>query len=268
MSAECANCGTTLAGDYCHVCGQKVAHLKLGLHDFLHEAAHEFLHFDGKIVRTLKALFLRPGELTREFVAGRRARYISPIRLYLIVSAIFFFLAATHGAETGMVEVHSGPPPKGTTNVARTTPRNLDSRFERGAKKYDGHPEQLAEDIAHAFPKAMFILMPIFALLVMLVERRKQPLYIPHLYFAIHYHAFAFSVMSFATLLGIPHIAIITMLSKVMLLVIFVHLHLALRRVYGDSRLAALMKTIAISVVYGVCVVGAMMVILFAFLAT
>ena len=86
---NCLNCGAALQGKFCHACGQKAASGHLGMHDFAHEAAHEFLHLDGKILKTVKMLIIRPGELTREFLAGRRARYISPVRLYLTFSLIF-----------------------------------------------------------------------------------------------------------------------------------------------------------------------------------
>src|SRR5258708_12402152 len=73
----CANCGASLGGAYCHVCGQKAVSSDVSLHDFAHEAMHEFGHLDGKIVRTLRLLVAKPGMLTREFLDGRRSRYIS-----------------------------------------------------------------------------------------------------------------------------------------------------------------------------------------------
>src|SRR5262252_4987894 len=57
-----------------------------------HEALHEFAHVDGKIIQTVKLLVTKPGRLTTEFLAGRRARFISPVRLYLTCSLIFFAL--------------------------------------------------------------------------------------------------------------------------------------------------------------------------------
>ena len=90
----CGNCGTELAGSFCHACGQKAVSLEVGLKDLGHEAFHEFAHVDGKIVQTLKVLVTKPGLLTKEFLDGRRKRYISPVRLYLTCSLLFFALAA------------------------------------------------------------------------------------------------------------------------------------------------------------------------------
>ena len=74
MTDSCLNCGASLQGPYCHACGQKAVHPVANVHDFVHEATHEFLHLDGKILNTVKLLVMKPGQLTREFVEGRRTR--------------------------------------------------------------------------------------------------------------------------------------------------------------------------------------------------
>src|SRR5215831_3361631 len=94
LPADCANCGAALNGPYCQACGQKAASPNVSLHEFFHEAFHEFAHVDGKIVQTLRLLLTRPGRLTRDFLDGRRQRYVSPLRLYLTCSLIFFALAS------------------------------------------------------------------------------------------------------------------------------------------------------------------------------
>ena len=89
-ATECLNCGAPLQGPFCAHCGQRVAAARPTLHHFLHEATHEFLHVDGKIWRSLWLLFRRPGFLTREYFAGRRVRYVGPVRLYLLFSVLYF----------------------------------------------------------------------------------------------------------------------------------------------------------------------------------
>lgn len=87
--ANCLNCDTALAGEYCHVCGQHAhAHRTLGA--FWHDIAHGVLHFDGKVWRTLPLLAWRPGELTRRYIAGERARFVSPIALFLFSVFLMF----------------------------------------------------------------------------------------------------------------------------------------------------------------------------------
>lgn len=70
---QCPNCGVRLTGRYCADCGQKTAPLNPTIGHFLHEVAHELLHFDGKIFRSVWLLLTRPGFLTRELLAGRPA---------------------------------------------------------------------------------------------------------------------------------------------------------------------------------------------------
>jgi hypothetical protein len=79
---RCLNCGTALVGSYCHDCGQK-GHVHRTLHAFAHDLLHGVLHFEGKIFRTLPKLLFKPGELTRRYIAGERARFVSPLALFL-----------------------------------------------------------------------------------------------------------------------------------------------------------------------------------------
>ncbi|HSG34949.1 MAG TPA: DUF3667 domain-containing protein [Sphingomonadaceae bacterium] len=86
---DCLNCGTPLEGPYCRQCGQ-AAHLHRTLGGFLHDLAHGVLHLDGKVWRTLPMIALRPGRLTRDYIEGHRARYVSPMALFLFSVFLMF----------------------------------------------------------------------------------------------------------------------------------------------------------------------------------
>ena len=94
-SEACRNCGAILAGAYCSSCGQKrldardntLAHL-------LKQAFHQLTEIDGKLLRSLRLLLLSPGRLSREYMDGRRARYASPLSLFLLANVIYFFAPA------------------------------------------------------------------------------------------------------------------------------------------------------------------------------
>ncbi len=81
-AGDCLNCGTALTGNHCHMCGQK-AKVHRTLSAFWHDLVHSVFHFDGKIWRTLPLLMFRPGQLTRRYVHGERAKFVSPLALFL-----------------------------------------------------------------------------------------------------------------------------------------------------------------------------------------
>jgi hypothetical protein len=97
---SCLNCGTALAGPHCHQCGQ-AGHVHRTLTAFWHDLAHSVLHFDGKLWRTLPLLAWQPGELTRRYVAGQRASFVSPMALFLFSVFLMFAVFSTIGGPVG-----------------------------------------------------------------------------------------------------------------------------------------------------------------------
>ena len=85
QKVECANCGADVGGAYCSNCGQKT-HLHRSVRGFLHDMLHGVMHFDGKLWRTLPMLAWKPGELTRRYIDGERARFFSPIAIFLFIA--------------------------------------------------------------------------------------------------------------------------------------------------------------------------------------
>lgn len=90
----CANCGATVTGHFCANCGQKNEHAVHSIWHFLSEATEDLTHADSRLWQTIGALLFKPGFLTTEFLAGRRVRYLPPIRLYLVMSVLCFLIAA------------------------------------------------------------------------------------------------------------------------------------------------------------------------------
>jgi hypothetical protein len=90
---HCENCGAPLTGEFCGQCGQHAIDYRRSIFRVVLDAADSFLNWDTKFLQTLNMLLLRPWQLTNDFNAGRRARYVHPLRLYLIASVIFFLVA-------------------------------------------------------------------------------------------------------------------------------------------------------------------------------
>lgn len=85
----CLNCGAALIGNYCHACGQN-GHVHKTLGSIGHDLAHGAFHFEGKIWRTLPMLVRHPGQLTRRYIDGERARFVSPLALFLFTVFLMF----------------------------------------------------------------------------------------------------------------------------------------------------------------------------------
>ncbi len=100
---DCLNCGTPLTGAYCHRCGQK-AHLHRNLRSLVSDFVQGLFNFEGKIWRTLPMLVWRPGEMTRRYIQGERARFVSPVAIYLFTVFLMFAVLNSTGTLSPNVE--------------------------------------------------------------------------------------------------------------------------------------------------------------------
>jgi hypothetical protein len=98
---NCLNCGATVEERYCTRCGQENVEPKESVGHLIRHFFEDITHFDGKFFVTVKDLIIRPGFLTREYVAGRRAMYLNPIRMYIFISAVFFVSLFAGSKESG-----------------------------------------------------------------------------------------------------------------------------------------------------------------------
>lgn len=189
IDSSCLNCGAPLSGRFCAACGQKVLPPDPSLRDVTHEFFHELLHLDGRLFRTIRLLFTRPGFLTREMGQGRRARYIGPVRLYLTFSILFFAVLALTPA----------------TTMTREDSR-LGTVMSRGGWNYSGErllqgrsADQISEILEHVDqvwqPRLLFLMVPVLALLCLAMTRRPRRKFPYHLYFALHTKAALFAAV-------------------------------------------------------------------------
>src|SRR5260370_6285788 len=88
---QCENCGAHLTGHYCAQCGQAAVDYRRSFRHVIADVLDSFLNWDSKFFATIALLILKPWRLTNEFLAGKRARYVNPLRLYLLASILFFF---------------------------------------------------------------------------------------------------------------------------------------------------------------------------------
>lgn len=264
----CRNCGAPVDGAYCAACGQETALRLPTLREFLREAAGRYVALDGRFWRTMFALLARPGFLTREYLAGRRRRYIRPARLYLFATLIFFAVTRLLVGPIDIFEVHADTPeeakylsPDKGFNVQMGEDAfgslELQKRWNRfNNLSRSDKAEQLGEGMLRYAPYALFVLLPAFALLLKLVylgRRRRYPrrprLYGEHLVFAAYDHAFVFVAATIMLLLLGR-----TMALTIGVWVVGLYLLLSMRSVYGGPWIGLLLRAFVLFVSYMVLV--------------
>ncbi len=135
----CLNCGTQLVGSHCHHCGQE-AHLHRTIGAFLHDLMHGVLHLDGKIWRTLPMLVLKPGQLTREYIDGRRRRHVSPMAMFLFSVFAMFAVFSMVGLSVP-TELNNGAADPGVPAAIDDADSELAAARERLATLEEGSAE-------------------------------------------------------------------------------------------------------------------------------
>jgi hypothetical protein len=233
-SRRCLNCGSVVAGRHCAQCGQAYDVHILSMKEVAGDVTHSLLHLDSRIWQTIKLLVRRPGELTREFIAGRHQRYLPPFRLYLAISVVYFALQALlPGSESFNIqepqdvqkkEQAQADPASGESRQEPGTQvagdrkggasilagedcniRILDgggkTKFERSMSaacrqmKADGG-KRFAEHFATTAPKLMFLFLPLMAAVALLFYWKPRRLYAEHLVLFLHNHAFTFLLLA------------------------------------------------------------------------
>ena len=260
---SCLNCGEPLRGVYCHACGQKGGGPGLHFHDLVHELVHEFLHFDSKILRTFKLLLFFPGRLTRDYVEGRRVRYVGPVRLFLVCSVVLFGLLAFVKSE-----VVSDPDLRAAEaemalgeKAAEMEGNRIAAAAIHAAEKVVRDPEHVKGAILKGLSKSFFILVPLFAWVMWRLFAKDQPFYVAHMYFALHFHAFAFALLGVLTALALAHVSTKGVLQVAAGVAIVVYFYVAVRRALDVSWTRALWRgslVLAICSAFNAVVLGAL----------
>lgn len=147
--ARCLNCGNFLSGTYCSGCGQS-GHIHRSIGAFWHDLMHGVLHFEGKLWRTLPMLAWRPGDLTRRYINGERARFFSPLALFLftvfITFAVFNMLGTGEGPAVADAPDRTESRVSARTAVADLDRQIADARIQIAAARAAGRPTGDLED--------------------------------------------------------------------------------------------------------------------------
>ena len=267
-AGDCPNCGAAVAGNFCQQCGQETVLHPPSTREFLHEFIGHYVAVEGRLWKSLGLLLFRPGRLTLEYIKGRRARYVQPLRLYLTFSLIFFAVMKYSGHDDKVTEPKAAPAHPVTASATQATvpdrkpglvEEDRPGEFHLGAHelrewlgrhsprldaivggRVDQFGSQSPEDrdkaLLAAFygyvPYAIFFMMPLFALYLKGLYLGSGRRYGEHLLFALHTNGFAFLAMTMMLLT--PHG--FGWARWLLGLWLALYLPTAMRRVYGGAR--------------------------------
>jgi len=314
-TVACKNCNEPLIGPYCAVCGQDRDTHRRSVRDLAGALLEEIASFDSRILRTMRALLIQPGELPLAFYEGRTRRYVPALRLYLFVSLLFFLFLSVSGIAILQFQLVALPekivvkqdgkvfaitpddtepiPVPAYLNDGKqhysistralflsrlgTVPVNLPAdarqRLQRklaDRQKRTGRNSWVGRDLMATFnrlatdpaamnaplttwiPRALFLLLPAFALVLAAFYWRQRRAYyfVDHLVFSLNLHSFAFVALIAAAI--IAQVLAGTYVGVLLLVAIASYLLLAMRKFYRQGWTITASKFLAVAGIYTV----------------
>ena len=233
-SPDCLNCGTHLSGQYCDSCGQRSRSRQIKLWELVSDAFGDLFELDSRLWQTLVPLVIRPGRLTYDYLQGRRARFMPPFRMYLVLSLIFFVVAFfdPHAELSLLYEIPSEQEVAATAEDedededSIIVPFNdnegeeIEDDCEVEASDIEELPDFLArrftpkrvqqvceqmiadkgksvsEKVTSNIPTALIVLLPLMALVLKALYPLSRRYYVEHLLFFVHLHSFLFLLVT------------------------------------------------------------------------
>jgi hypothetical protein len=273
---RCLNCGQTLHGSFCSGCGQRSVPADPTVAELAGDAWHELSGYDGRVAATFRGL-LHPGRLTAEYLRGRRAHYLSPVRLYLIASVVYFVIAAAAPADPAQSPGEVRGPGNlriglwnDSRNVQLTEEERAQIREEIAQTVWplrvmlqavDRDPAAFRANLFTVMPRVFFAMLPVFAAIVWLFHRRRR--FPTALVFAVHVHALAFFALTLSELAKFTQVrSVMALVAAVMMVLVLIYVLRALRAVFGGSWGVTVAKAAAIGFVYVLTAIPAFFVIL------
>ena len=206
---------------FCPECGQENVETRQPFYYLFTHYVEDFLHYDSRFWKTILYLLFRPAKLTKEYLAGKRKRYVPPVTLYIFISFITFFIPAIlpdskskekkkesenqriiteeqgknnnrdHSARFEEQEKNDSKENSTEPNVnlkMKNVSKDKLTKLEEQIEKFD--TEKWLERIKHDFPKAIFLYMPVFAFWLWLFHSKKERYYFDHGIYTLHYFSF------------------------------------------------------------------------------
>lgn len=274
----CLNCDHHLQekDHYCPRCGQKKMEHRLSFREFISDFFSNYLSWDSRFGRSISPFLFNPGFLTNKYLEGKRMSYVNPIRFYVLISFLFFLLLSLL-VDDSIVGVNSSQYPNGDSLTTTFSINPLDSiaqnpeldqdtqeliegilqysegnedKFTRdGIKKLIQNPTNFFQYYISKLPIMMFILMPVYALVLWFFFWNRHPFYLQHLIHTLHLHAFMFFFLIIITLF-VELVGSYTWLNWIFALAFLTYVFFSFKKVYRQKYLTILYKYLLIGTTY------------------
>lgn len=199
---HCLNCQQPLQGEYCHKCGQHHKIYVRSIFAVLGDLMGELGHWDSRFYRTLRGLFFKPGFLTLEFMRGRHASYVPPLRLYFFMSLVAFVIFSASidvelMANVGNTDDSTSPnaeqvviPPAQAQMDIPFMAEEDKQRLNERLRYLTANPDEFVQRLIQLTPQMMLVMLPFWALFLKLIYAFRGRFYLEHLTVALHTHSF------------------------------------------------------------------------------
>tara|TARA_R110000751_G_scaffold49091_5_gene109474 strand:+ start:1444 stop:2352 length:909 start_codon:yes stop_codon:yes gene_type:complete len=205
----CKNCKTQFKGKFCPNCGQSVYEFEKPFRFLIVDLVGNIFAFDTRLWKSMSSLIFRPGKFVEEYLNGHRARYMSPFRLYIFVSFLFFLLLSIYAGSQIQIsekvrneinlsfngQIDSLNP---ETDSLKTNELNISDssvspkKLTNALSKVLNNPKMYMDSFLKFVSWSLFFLMPVYAFFLCLLFRKSKKYYYSHLVLAINQHTFVF----------------------------------------------------------------------------
>lgn len=286
---NCLNCGEEVNHTYCPNCGQPNYEPRESFRHIMTHFITDYLHLDEKFFSSLKHLFLKPGFLTNKYNEGQRMKYVHPFRLYIFITIVFFIVQSTGKpikAPEKLSEVVDTTSFDSTElkeyndiklNYNEFDSLHVDSSVEQYIERQAALPEserdsyiqsffrkkeilarqqdfnlneRIMENFKHNIPKMMFLMLPLYAMILFLLFRKKKLYYVEHFYHVVFLHSF-FYILKLVFIIPdrlLPETFDIY-INILFLGILATYLYKSLREVYEENGASTLFK-LFISIIF------------------
>ena len=284
----CLNCNHVVEKHFCPNCGQENTESRKTFHYLFTHFLEDLVHYDGAFWKTIKTLLFRPGQLTVAYLSGKRKTFVPPVKLYIFINFLAFFLLSVlpsghQQEESPNKEVRQDSTKnviindvsfgkyssvKEMDSIQKTLPKSerldgidafVERKFSAINEKYTPQEfrDKLLESIQHILPKVLFLYMPLFALTLWLFHGKKKWYYFDHGIFTLHY--FSFLLLTFSGILVLTSVfsyldqlielSIVSISNAIMIGWWFFYFFRSHRRFYGESRLISRVKGVGLFII-------------------